>query len=321
MGNSPSLYSASFQTFINNFEFFKNEYDKYKVDCTVYQKKANRQDFILLVNKVFDRTDHFELSLQTADHFISYNHINLCNILEHSEKSEFQCLNQNFIHSIAIEYPVNSLQELIIKNKSSLRKSQMAEQTYLNESHSWYVLKSLVSVSDYMYKSGLYVGDISPKNVLIDQEGEVKLLNFYMVSDFKTSLDFSREHSGYRTTFPPEYLSKLKVLDWSTEDIDKKKADVFSIGMTLLCATSNEYAESFYDWSNYSVKFDKVVKKINLLKSQNFSSDFTNLLVRMLDPEFKKRPTFVELSYLIEQRINPGRKRGISTVLGMINRM
>ena len=319
MGNGQSqMYSASFQTFIGNYEKHSDAFHKYEQDAIVYRMKSSPQTHIILFNRAFDRTDKLEASIRSANYFKDFKHPNLCNILQHSEKSEFNCLNQNFVHSVAVEYPLSSLQDLIYKNKQLAKTNRLESDTTLSESHSWYILKSLISVSNYMYKSGLAVGDVFPGNVLIDNDGEVKLLNFYMTGGFRSSLENTHQNSSYRTTYPPEYLRKLKILDWSVEDVDPIKADVFSIGMTLLCATSNEYVDTFYDWSTYSISFERVVKKINKLKEKEFGSDFTNLLVRMMDPEFMKRPNFAELSYLIEQKTNPGRKRGISTVLGLI---
>lgn len=319
MGNSQNqLYSASFQTFISNYEEDYNAFDKYKTDSVVYRKRTTPHNHIIIFNRVFDRTDKLDDSVRGIKYASDFSHSNLCKILQHSEKTEFQCLTQNLVHSIAVEYPSSSLQDLIHKNKSLEKRGEDNIESSLSESHSWYVLKSLVSVSNYMYKSGLSVGDISPINVLIDEDGEVKLLNFFLTTGHRSSLEHTSENSGYRTSFPPEYLHKLRVLDWSVDDIDEIKADVFSIGMTLLCATSNEYVDTFYDWSSYSIDFPRVVKKINKLKQKEFGSDFTNLLVKMMDPDFKKRPNFAELNYLIEQKTNPGRKRGISTVLGLI---
>lgn len=307
MGQNQSVYSPAFQTFLSNYV---QPPSKAPHDLGVIMvKQANPSEKILLATRVFENTQAQEASIKLIQTLIDVNHPNLTKILAHSEKNEFQCLNQTFRHAIAIEYPNSCLQD-VIRTKAEKVK----------EAHCWYILKMLADVCNYMAKSNLPIGEVSPSNVMIDDNGDVKLLNLDILTGYRTSLERAFNLPGYHSTFAPEQLERLNLLNRKIDGIDIGKAEVFGIGMTVLCLASDDYIDAYYEWSNYVINFDKVVKKINQLKGRKFSEEFIKILASTLDPHPEKRISLVELAYRIDEHTNPARKRGLSTVLGLRSR-
>ena len=304
MGQTQSVYSPAFETFIGNYVYVA---DKPPVEIgVIMQKKANASEKIVLATRIFEDTAALESSLKLVTTMHDYHHPNLANVLAHSEKNEFQCLNQTFRHAIAVEYPNCSLQALIRTKAEGVK-----------EPHCWYILKALADLCNYMAKSGLPLGEISPANVLIDDGGDIKVLNLDLLTGFRTCLERGFNLPGYHTSFAPEQLERLNHLNRSLDGIDVGKTEVFGIGMTLLCVATDEYIDAYYEWSSYVVNFDKVVKKINQLKNKQFSEEFIKLLAATLEPQPENRMPLVELVYRIEEHTNPGRKKGLSTILGL----
>lgn len=304
MGQTQSVYSPAFETFISNYSYVPNkETDDLGV---VMEKKANTADKILLATRIFENTTALEVSMKLVSTIQDYHHPNLANVLSHSEKNEFQCLSQTFRHAIAVEYADCSLQSLI-KTKTEDVK----------EPHCWYIFKVLADVCNYMAKSGLPLGEVSPANVLVNDQGDIKLLNLDLLTGYRTCLERAFNFPGYHTTFAPEQLERLNHLNRKLDGIDAGKAEVFGIGMTVLCVATDEYVDAYYEWSNYVVNFDKVVKKINLLKGRQFSEEFIKILAATLEPQPEKRMPLVELVFRIDEHTNPSRKKGLSTILGL----
>ena len=307
MGNSHSLYSPAFETFISNYESI-DEQPEIQLG-NIMQKRVNKSERILLATKVFEISTDLEASMKLAQTLHDFNHPNLSNILAHSEKNEFQCLSQTFRHVIAVEYPSNCLKDLTRTKTESVK-----------EPHCWYILKTLADVCNYMTKSNLPIGEISPSNVMIDDNGEIKLLNLDLLTDYRTCLERAFNIPGYKTTFAPEQLERLNHLNREIDGLDIGKAEVFGIGMTVLCVASDEYIDAYYEWSNYVVNFDRIVKRINQLKDRGFTEVFIKLLANLLDPQPDNRVSLTELVYKIDEQTNPLRKRGLSTILGIKKR-
>lgn len=307
MGTTHSLYSPAFETFISNYEPVTGRPEH---RCgVVMEKKANKAEKIMLATKLVDTTQELEVSMKLAQNLLDYNHPNLANVLAHSEKNEFQCLNQTFRHAIAVEYPNTCIEDLTKTNGDNVK-----------ETHCWYIFKVLGDVCNYMAKGNLPLGEVSPSTVMVDDNGEVKLLNLDLLTGYRTCLERAFNIPGYKTTFAPEQLEKLNLLNRKIDDIDTNKAEVFGIGMTVLCIATDEYIDAYYEWSNYVINFDKVVKRINQLKSKGFTEEFIKILAATLEPQPANRISLVELVFRIDEQTNPSRKRGLSTVLGLRGR-
>lgn len=76
---------------------------------------------------------------------------------------------------------------------------------------------------------GQRVGDIRPKNILMNKEGQIKVMTFL---SFPNELSPFSDHSS-RVFFAPEELDQRKK-GYMQSTCDAVKSESFSLGMTVL---------------------------------------------------------------------------------------
>ncbi len=103
----------------------------------------------------------------------------------------------------------------------------------MNIEHIWYIFKTLVDIFHYLYLSRFPLGDISPDNLIVDTEGEIKFLNTCILKGYKSGLERGLANLGYECCYSPEELSNLNV-NKRGEKIDLEKSIIFSMGVIIL---------------------------------------------------------------------------------------
>lgn len=85
---------------------------------------------------------------------------------------------------------------------------------------------------------------------------------------------------------------------------DIEKSDMFSLGITMLCAATNEHFTNFYEFDKFSIRFGVIVGKLNQLVSKGYSRLFVGTLSNLVHRDESKRPTPEQLVNFI--RANSG---------------
>ncbi len=123
----------------------------------------------------------------------------------------------------------------------------------------WYMLHSIVAALLELQNAGINHGDIQPMNIMIDETGNIKVLDA-MCYDPKKNNGLMRMIQGNYHTSPlapelmPIYLKRQLAGNYNPE-----KADVYALGMTILCVcTVMDYRTTFYSFENYQVKMEKI---------------------------------------------------------------
>lgn len=79
-----------------------------------------------------------------------------------------------------------------------------------------------------------------------------------------------------------------------------EKSDMFSLGITMLCAATNDHFSVFYDFSKFSIKFGVIVGKLNQLVAKGYSRLFVGTLSNLVHRDESKRPTPEQLLNFIK---------------------
>ena len=143
---------------------------------------------------------------------------------------------------------------------------------------------------------GIYHQDIKPHNLLTTHDlSEIKIIDF-SISEVKPNADIQTFTTGMVTLqgtrgyFAPE-IEELIEKGESTGNVNMGKADVFSLGMTLLQLVALK--ELF---TLNKIEFhDRLMKQVDLVPYEWFKS----LLQSMLALDHKERKRFKELLSLI----------------------
>ena len=118
-----------------------------------------------------------------------------------------------------------------------------------------------------LYLFDIPLGDISPENIFINDQGDLKYINSFLLTGKNSSLDFSSFDQSSPNTFSPEEFLVMKFkTQQSIVDLDNEKKAIFSFGITLLSLLSSQNYKVFYDFEDCNIKFDKITKILNQLE-------------------------------------------------------
>ena len=147
-------------------------------------------------------------------------------------------------------------------------------------------------------------GEVTLENCFVTNEGTVKIFNRNLISSQTSAFQHVKEggRSVYLTPIAFEAVKKRRAKPIE----DEYKADVFSLGLTLLeCATFKQSSQ-IYDWNNFTLNLSIFSNRLLEVK-ERYSASFYNVLRGMLRIEEDQRFDFITLkSNLLEAgKLNP----------------
>ncbi|XP_070499097.1 dual specificity mitogen-activated protein kinase kinase hemipterous-like isoform X2 [Chironomus tepperi] len=136
-------------------------------------------------------------------------------------------------------------------------------------------------------KHGVIHRDVKPSNILIDEQGHIKLCDFGISGRLVDSKAKTRS-AGCAAYMAPERIDPKK----PEYDI---RADVWSLGITLV-----ELATGAYPYKDCKTDFEVLTKVLDsdppcLPDDQGFSEDFKDFVKRCLTKDYKQRPKYNQL--------------------------
>jgi serine/threonine protein kinase len=285
MGLTQSQSYNDYKTFLSNYILLDRIQHPTFGDIMIYSKKVSPQEKIL-EKTIFikDESDYFE-SIKILNLKKDIKWPNYCQIVANCSYSINDCLKQGTIYKVAIEYFDKSLFQ-VIKDRLNYTSSNNIS-NYMEEPNAWRLLQSLVQLSSFFKRYNLSLGKVSPRNIMITSEEEIKFLDMQLLTLLLPSSEVSLKSGDINFAFSPEQLEGLEqgVLQKS----DLEKSDVFCIAVTMICAITNENLEFFYDFSVFEIFYERIYKKIVKLREAGYSDDFTDMLVLMLEKDPQKR--------------------------------
>lgn len=162
----------------------------------------------------------------------------------------------------------------------------------------WYIILALASACLELQKFELYHGDIQPGNILITNDEEIKLIDAPAFTQFKDGWSRVANKENWASALSPQQLEDLRN-DRDEMTADREKSDVYSIGITVLCAVSNNPLSSFYNYGLYEVIDSKIGEKLELMEHLGYSIELRSEIAKCIRVAEKERPTFQQLVDLI----------------------
>jgi len=167
-----------------------------------------------------------------------------------------------------------------------------------SEAEIWYILdRILQALIELKVTVGIHHGDIQPETVCLNSKGEVILDDVGCYIFPSNGYERVLTNFEYQTCSSPEILRAVSRRD-SSPVYDKEKADVFSLGMTILSCASNKNFQEFY--SNGSLFYDRIEMSLNKLQKLGYTRILIEVIRDMTQENPFNRPTLQELNMFIK---------------------
>lgn len=202
-------------------------------------------------------------------------------------------------------YHVNFEYSKFNLEKELLSRINSSQPIYFAESEVWYMLFSIVRALDELRAAGINHGDVQPFFVMLDSQGNIRLVDFMCYQGNKNSgLMRMLQTNTHYSPIAPELLPVLKARI-PNNNYSMEKADVFSLGITMLalCAVT-DYRSTFYDFGNQELRQDKIADTLSSIATQGrYSPVLMDALKNMLHPEPAKRSSIQSLLKYVTERV------------------
>lgn len=143
-------------------------------------------------------------------------------------------------------------------------------------------------------------GDIQPSNILVTESGEIKLIDIMCYTSLNTGFSRMLTQPNY---FAP--LSPIQMAGYSAHSADiahnQEKSDIFALGITMLCAATNQHHSAFYDFHRKKIRFNEIYKEVEKQQARGYSRLLVGCLSNMLSRDEYERPAAGELLQFINK--------------------
>lgn len=285
MGNTPNKDSDFSQ--YDNYEIItKNVYEGLG-EFTICKDNTSGAHFLFFESTYsITNTDLAKSEIQQLEKLNTIKHA--CNLVNYEiSKSKLLCL-ENYSLNLIFEYYLINLENLGEQNKEGK----------IPEPEVWLIISDLLSYLGDLYNLGLVHGDLQPTNILLNNNRVVKVLSPLIYTSFQSAYDYRLANESYKSTFAPELLESFEHRV-QNPNADAKRADVFSLGICLLCLVSNELYPYFYDFNKNVVHFDRIKIKLADLVKTGYSERLFYFINMCLKESVYERATLEMLVKLV----------------------
>lgn len=197
---------------------------------------------------------------------------------------------QNFCSSY---YKISVFIEMLPKTLLEELESRIETDIPFSENDILLIAENLMSGLSYFEAQNVFHGDIRPENIFVAGKS-------YKLSD--PYLDVLKDSNALvkvmlnsaKTLVAPELLAQIPQRDFNIRG-NKFKADVFSLGATLLSLASLTHSQDLYDYDNADFSWELLAERLELVR-RTYSKFTFDLIRDMLHPSQDSRPDFISLS-------------------------
>jgi len=281
-----------------------------------------------------------------------YNYVKLRNRISHPnlarlifyEMLEDKKLTNTFIrHFMGFEYHSKTL-ETEIANRALIKENPLdtplSTVKYYSESEIWYILITLADLIKTFNEHSYHHGDIQPRNIFVDSSRKIKLIDNSLINYGTAGYQKMLYEKEYKTTLSPLLIDSLKYEKVDPKH-DKVKSDIFSVGITTLCAATNSNFLKYYDWERCRLftlykspmpfndnlsppMIDRIQQDLDFMQKLGYSTELIDVITWILTIDQASRPSIEDLGMRLnlkskvskEKKIQPSEsKKIVSSVM------
>ena len=163
-------------------------------------------------------------------------------------------------------------------------------------------MDNIVSAGAYFQTNQFSIGDIRPFNILITQAIDYKVVdqNIFGKRSLPNYFGLIQGLDAKNHYLAPEIFKSLKSTKKAT--FNQYKADVFSLGISLIEASNLESLEKAYEWEKLILD-ENVIKQGLENVSNRYGHNLADILAKMTLADENDRPDFLYL----DTNLNPRR--------------
>ena len=160
----------------------------------------------------------------------------------------------------------------------------------------WYIAECVLNSLSALVSVGISHQDVQPKNISVaSSTGQIRLIDFHCYDPIynsgyvKMKSDYTY-HSPISPQLMKNYFSRS-----SKVPSNKEKDDVWSLGITLICAAAVCGFGDFYDFTYGTINHDKIRDRLAWLEKIGYSSYFVKCVGNMVNANEDYRPNIKEV--------------------------
>lgn len=179
-------------------------------------------------------------------------------------------------------YKFGLIYEFYIQNFQSELQPKLNTKLYWTQEELLNTLEATLQGLWELHKNGLTHGDIKSCNIVVNEEGFVKLADQFVTSSFyKKSIGQILEEK--KAFLAPEIL---EICDNSF--IETCENDLWAVGMVFLEAASLQEVNSVYDWEKKKIKKNVLEARIKIVK-EIYDAKMSNIFEILLNKNSDER--------------------------------
>ena len=242
------LTSADFEKVASvetNFTPLKKVDDPRYGNVTIIQIPGNQRK-LMCKEKVFSSKKELEQEIYAVKKRIAVGNSNLLHLIDYSTGSRSDFCSSFYWIKLYFEYPDHDLQQ-------ELRRRAKFNLVGLNADELTHMLYQISDGGAFLNSHGLVHGDICPETIEMDSPERFRLVEKFGDMSRPDMIQHTRHWAGAQTYPAPEVYNKIRAGNYKAPKgdfvatADHMKADVFSLGMTMLFAGTGENASGIYN--------------------------------------------------------------------------
>jgi len=302
MGNTESSTDFEYHIAEGSFKPIKQSNDPYFGGVT-YMQSNRSNDVVLMKRREIVDLDAYHNMIEDLSYNTSLSHENFGKIYGFTG-SDTQTILKSTSYTISIYFELlqNTLESILQKKRLQLAQStqkifiELKPSCFFDEDELFRMMAQLVDLLEYLQQNSISHGEIRPGSCFLSLDKALKLINRRAICGGDSLYEKAKNGPGDFFLTPSAFESIGKK---EREPMQNKyKADVFSLGMTLLeCATLKKSSQ-IYDWNNYTINTNVLSARLAEVR-QRYSVNFYEILKIMVEFDATKRPDFIVLKALI----------------------
>jgi len=286
MGNKQSQPQANLTkaNFTPDTEILSKTYDPHYGDIKVVRDFKTNETMILK-EVVLNTKQAYDAEQAYFNTRVSVKHPNVVNVIGYNSHDKHNFCSTYYKVALYIEHFDDNLQTVL--------ETRRAAKDPFTEGELLLIADDLITGLSYFQSQGFSHGDIRPFNIFVKDQ-------VYKLSDpslnaqkNSTALTHAIVH-GTKTYLAPELIPQVPQQKFEITT-DKYRADVYSLGVTLLSLATLTNSEDLYNYEKGTINENLIRERLDNVK-QNYSQFTHDLIEDMLITQETNRPDSIAVS-------------------------
>ena len=285
MGHSPSkVAQIPTKTFTPDVEVVEKNHSTPFGEVTVVRDKKTNQE---MYQKTITLQDEESFESQLSYYFKRVNnaHTSLVNVIGYTSDHQSSFCSDS--------YKINLYLDAFPRSLDAELTARITAGDLISEIELQLLAEQLISVLTNLQQKEVAHGEIRPENVFITEEA-YKLYDPTFSTQAGLKFNVQSLLVNTKALLAPELFNQLSK-EKSETQVNKFKADVFSLGATLLSISTLSRSEDLYNFEENTIDYNLLNARLERVEA-TYSPSFSKLLRELLEVNPENRPDFVDLN-------------------------